>query len=191
MILKVEEGPRVVRGSMSLRNERATPVMTQSTQLSPRAAVVLGCLVAAMGGLVILLALGMIGPTESSIDRTPPWVVVCAGLAFVLCGAALIVGFAVAGGAGPDGDLPAGTPWGVRLTQYLLGLGISGLLAAIATWVAFGPGPRTFSATVPFVGRGPAKEWLGRGVFGVGAVLMYLFIAVMAVISARRLRGRK
>jgi len=34
---------------------------------------------------------------------------------FVFVGAAVIVGFAVAGGSGPDGDLPAGTPFTVRL----------------------------------------------------------------------------
>jgi hypothetical protein len=53
----------------------------------------------------------------------------------------MIVGYAVAGGVGPDGDLPAGTPRRVRVTQYLLGLGIVSALGAVATWVAFGPGP--------------------------------------------------
>ena len=41
---------------------------------------------------------------------------------FALCGGAVIVWYAVAGGAGPGGDLPSGTPRWIRLTQYLLGL---------------------------------------------------------------------
>jgi hypothetical protein len=164
--------------------------MSQQT-LSPRGAWAVGLLIAAMGFLFVLLAVGAIGSSGGASDNTPRWVGVCAGLVFVLGGAALIIGFAVAGGVGPDGDLPPGTPWGIRLTQYLLGLGIAGALAAIASWVAFGPGRRTFTATIPFLGRGSASEIVGRAAFGLGAVLMYIFLAVFAVISVRRLRRRK
>jgi hypothetical protein len=76
------------------------------------------------------------------------------------------------------------------LTQYLLGLGIVGAMAAIASWVAFGPGRRTFTATVPFLGRGPASEIVGRAAFGFGAVLMYVFLAMFAVVGVGWLRRR-
>jgi len=159
--------------------------MSERTQLSPTAAVVLGLVVALMGCLVIGIAIGII-PADST--RDPRWIGVAAGLAFVLAGAAVIVGFAVAGGAAPDGDLPPGTPFGVRLTQYLLGLGIVGLLTAIAVSVAFGPGPRQFNVTgLPFLGP-KAGETMGRVVFGFGAVLSAAFFVVLAVVSARRLR---
>ena len=102
----------------------------------------------------------------------------------------MIVGYAVAGGAGPDGDLLPGTPRAVRLTQYLLGLGIIGCLATIFTWIAFGPGPRAFTVTLPFVGRGPGSESVGRAVFGIGAVLIWVFFAVFVVVSAQRLRRK-
>jgi hypothetical protein len=108
-----------------------------------------------MGLSLVLLAVGVIGSAAGASDDTPRWIGVCAGLVFVLGGAALIIGFAVAGGAGPDGDLPPGTPWGIRLTQYLLGLGSVGAMAAIASWVAFGSGRRAFTATTRFsVGAG-------------------------------------
>jgi hypothetical protein len=151
----------------------------------------LGLVVAAMGLVIVLLAVGLMAPGTAMSDQTPRWVGVCAGLAFVLAGAALIIGFAVAGGAGPDGDLPPGTPRGIRLTQYLLGLGIVGSLAAIASWIAFGPGPRTFTTTGPLLGWGPASETVGRAVFGLGAVLIWIFFVVFVVVSAKRLRGRK
>ncbi len=164
--------------------------MSATTRLSPRAAVGLGLVVSAMGVLVLLLAAGMIPGGDASLEA-PRWVVACAGLMFVLLGAALIVGYAVAGGAGPDGDLPAGTPRWVRATQALLGVGIVGSLTAVASWIAFGPGPRAFTVTLPLTGRGPGDETVGRAVFGAGAVLMLIFLAVLVVVSVQRIRRNK
>jgi hypothetical protein len=64
----------------------------------------------------LLLALGTFGDTHLT-DGTPPWVGIVAGLAFVLGGLAMIVGYGVAGGVAPDGDLPPGTPTVVRLVR--------------------------------------------------------------------------
>ena len=162
--------------------------MSKRTQLGPKAAVVLGLFAALMGFLVIGMALHII-PTDTPGD-TPRWIGAAAGLAFVLAGAAVIVGYAVAGGAAPDGDLPAGTPFGVRLTQYLLGLSIVGLMTAIGAWVTFGPGRREFSITgLPVLGP-RAGEIMGRVAFGLGTVLSAVFFVLLAVVSARRLRRR-
>lgn len=161
-----------------------------ATPLSPRAAVALGLVVGAMGGLIVLLAAGVIPGAGEKLEA-PRWVVAVAGLSFVLAGAAMIVGYAVAGGAAPDGDLPAGTPRWVRVTQSLLGLGIVGSLAAVATWIAFGPGPRAFTVTLPFVGRGAGDETFGRVVFGAGAVLTWMFFVAFAIVSVRRIRRNR
>jgi hypothetical protein len=158
--------------------------------MSPRLAIVLGLLCAAVGVVIILAGVGVLPLAPAPDVQRSPWVVVCAGLMFVFVGAALIVGFAVAGGSGPDGDLPAGTPFGVRLLQYLLGLGIVGSLTAIFTWIAFGPGERHFSSTVvlPFMTRGVASgETSGRVVFGIAAVLIWLFLVTFGFVGARRL----
>lgn len=161
--------------------------MRSTTSLSPRTAVALGLILIAAGLALVLLAVGLVlGPGAS--DAAPRWVVAGAGLMLALGGAAMIVGYAVAGGVGLDGDLPPGTPWRVRLIQYLLGLGIIAWLAAIATWIAFGPGPRAFTVTLPFIGRGPGDETVGRAVFGAGAVLLWVLLAVFVVVSGQRLR---
>jgi hypothetical protein len=86
----------------------------------------------------------------------------------------------LAGGETHDGEMPHGTSFWLRAVCYLIGLICIGSLAAIGTWVAFGPGPRAFSMSIPFLGKGPANEWLGRAVFGVGAVLVWLFFIVAA-----------
>ena len=161
-----------------------------ATPLSPRAAVALGTAVSGMGALIVLLAVGIIPGAEASLEA-PRWVVAAAGLSFVLAGAAMIVGYAVAGGPGPDGDLPPGTPRWVRVTQSLFGLGIVSTLGAVATWIAFGPGPRAFTVMLPFVGRGPGDETLGRAVFGISAVLMWVFLIVFVVVSVQRIRRNK
>jgi hypothetical protein len=163
--------------------------VNKPTPLSPRAAVALGLLIIAMGVFLVLFSVGLVPGAEASLEA-PRWVGACAGLMFALCGGAMIVGYAVAGGVGPDGDLPEGTPWWVRLTQYLLGLGIIGAPAAIATWIAFGPGRRAFTVTLPFVGRGPGDETVGRVVFGIGAVLVWVFLVLFLVVSVQRLRRR-
>jgi hypothetical protein len=164
--------------------------MTSQAPLSPRAAVALGSVIIATGLLIILLAVGIVPVDERSFEA-PRWVVACAGLAFVLGGAAVMIGYAVAGGVGPDGDLPPGTPLSIRIVQYTLGLGIVGCMAAITSWVAFGPGERTFTATGPFLGRSATSETTGRVVFGIGAVLIYVFLAVLVVVSIKRLRRSK
>ena len=161
--------------------------MADRNQLSPGGAIVIGLLCGAMGTLVMLLALGA-GEGRMS-DGTPPWVLVCGGLAFVLAGLAIIVGYGIAGGVTPDGDLLPGTPFAVRLVQYLLGLGIVALLASIASWVAFGGGSRHFAGSGPFI-SGAVNEALGRTAFGIGAALAWAFMALMIVVSVKRLRRR-
>jgi hypothetical protein len=164
--------------------------MSSQARLSPRAAVVMGSAISAMGLLIILLAVGIVPVDERSLEA-PRWVVACAGLAFVLGGAAVMIGYAVAGGVGPDGDLTPGTPLSIRIAQYTLGLGVAGSMAAIMSWIAFGPGPRTFTATGPFLSGRATSETTGRVVFGIAAVLIYIFLAVLVVVSIRRLRRAK
>jgi hypothetical protein len=159
--------------------------MADGKQLSRGGAVAIGLACAGMGVFVMLMAFGVIG--RGSLDDAPPWVGVCAGLVFVLGGAAVIVGYAIADGAAPDGDLPPGTPFGIRLAQYLLGLGIVASLASIATWVAFGEGPRKFTGSGS-LGTGPVGDTAGRIVFGVGAVLVWGFLLLLGIVGAKRLR---
>jgi hypothetical protein len=163
-------------------------VVADRDQVSPEGAVVVGLLCGLMGLFVVLLALGTFGEPPMS-DGTPQWVGVLTGLLFVLAGLAVIVGSGVAGGVGPDGDVLPGTPFAVRLVQYLLGLGILATLATIASWIAFGSGSRHFTGSGPLL-SGAVSEMLGRVIFGLGAVFCWAFMAVMIVVSARRLRGR-
>ncbi len=162
--------------------------MAGSTQLPTGAAVAVGLFFALVGSLVMLVGLGVIGTLAGA--EAPPWVIVCIGLGLVLAGAAIINGYAIAGGAAQDGDLLPGTPFAVRLVQYMLGLAIATLLALVFSWVAFVPGPRAFSGSGLLGVVGAVSERVSRVAFGVGAVLMWGFVAAFGVIGLRRLRRK-
>jgi hypothetical protein len=75
----------------------------------------------------------------------------------------------------------------------VLGLGVVGALAAVFNWIAFGPGPRSFSGgiSIPFVAiSGPQSEWSGRVAFGLAAGLIDLFLLWVIVRGLRDLLGR-
>lgn len=65
----------------------------------------------------------------------------------------------------------------------------SSVLGAVASWVAFGAGPRTFTASGTFA-SGQTSERVGRMVFGAGAVLLAVIFVALLVVSVKRLRAR-
>jgi hypothetical protein len=149
-----------------------------STVVSPRGATIVGLATVAMGVVVVLLALRPDAALEA-----PRWVVVLTGLIFVLGGAAIIVGYGLAG-ASADGQLPPGTPVAVRVIQLALGLGLLATMTVVAGWIAFAPGEQRFGGTLalPFVAwHGASNETLGRIVFGAGAVLMLAVVAATGI----------
>jgi hypothetical protein len=149
---------------------------------------VYGLICATAGVAFILGAFGILPMTPS--PDVPMWLAGCAGLCFVLMGAALIASFAIAPGRGPDGGMAPGTSFALKVMNYFLGLGLVLSMTAVFTWIAFGPGERHFSSgvSVPFLSyRGPGGSTSGRIMFGIGAVLMWLFLITAGVSGARSL----
>jgi hypothetical protein len=77
----------------------------------------------------------------------------------------------------------------MRMGQYLIGVAIFASLAAIGSWIAFGPGERAFSGSIGFV-AGDVGAIVGRIVFGTGAVIAWLGAIAFAVSGTRNLLGR-
>jgi len=159
-----------------------------SNQLSRGGAFIFGLLFIACGVMPILMTVGVM---RSTVTRgTPPWVGLCAGLLFVFAGVAIVVDYGIADGVGPDGDLKPGTPFSIRLANYVLGLMIMGLMIAVFGWIAFGPGPRAFSSslTLPFLSkRWASSDLSGRIAFGAGTILMVLMFIACGIVGFRRL----
>jgi hypothetical protein len=160
--------------------------MERGPALSSRGAVVVG-IALTLAGLGVMWA--ALHAPDASLGA-PRSLVVLIGVMFVFGGAATILGFAIAGGAAADGQLPPGTPLAVRLIQLALGLGITGIMAALAGWIAFGPGKREFGLTVllPFITLSDAgNEIMGRAAFAVWAGAATLLFVVFAVRGARHI----
>jgi hypothetical protein len=160
--------------------------MTATTQLTRRSAVLLGLLCVVCGVPPVLISLGVIpGHLDPGV---PAWMGVAAGSAFLFA-AVLLFADAVAGETNPDGSLPATAPAFVRFVQNAAGLGIVGLMGAMATWIAFGKGERHFSATVslPFIAYHPQHPDLpGRIAFGIGAVLIWIVVIAGTVAALKK-----
>ena len=165
-----------------------------SNQLSPRGAILMGIVFVLAGLPPMLIGMGVITPSGGDAG-SPPWVVICAGLMFVVAGLTIVLDFAVAGGVGPDGDLRAGTPFAIRVANFLCGMTIVGLMTSVFGWVAFGSGPRRFSTTMslPFLAQSWASgETSGRVAFGIATVLMALMFVACTVVGVERLwRARR
>lgn len=159
--------------------------MDEQPRPRDRTAIACGLLAFAMGVFIVLSAFGVI-PSRGG-DKGEHWVAAVAGLAFVFGGLAVVI--QTWARATPDGVLPADAPSFVRRVLYLLTLAIVVSLGAIGTWVAFGPGERKFSTSIPFL-----PDWLnepiGRTAFGIGAVMIWGILILVAVTGARRLRGK-
>src|SRR5688572_11659387 len=135
---------------------------------SPRTTFICGLLAAGMGLFLILTGLGVL-PMPPRSASGAAWIATVAGLMFLLAGVSISVG--AIHGVSETGELPENTGWWMRLFYYVTGLVAAGALAAIGTWVAFGPGARAFGGTGMFLLSKEANEMVGRGLFGFGALL--------------------
>jgi hypothetical protein len=151
---------------------------------------VIGLIAGGAGLFFVLVGLGIVPPPGGKKAlHAPLWVVFCAGLAFFLGGGALLLH--VASGAKPtDDDFPPEAPQWMRVVRYLAMVVIFVSFAVIGTWVAFGPGERTFTVSAPF-GSGPAGDIVGRIAFGIGAIITWLCTIAVVVIGARKLFPRE
>jgi hypothetical protein len=149
----------------------------------------IGCIASLAGLYFLLIGAGVLPvPGGPKNLHGPLWVVLCAGLAFFLGGAAILL--QVLGRANAQGELPAQAPTWIRVAQYLIGVAIFASFGAVGSWVAFGPGDRVFSGSAGFV-SGEVGATIGRTVFGVGAVVVWICTLAFAAWGARKLLERR
>jgi hypothetical protein len=148
----------------------------------------LGIACAAGGLYFVLVGFGVVpapGPTNA-----PGVIVIAAGLAFLFAGLTCVVR-ARAGMSDRQDDVPDGAPLWTKLAYRALGIGVAGALAIIGTWIAIGSGPRVFAISAPFVEARTTGEMIGRTVFGLGAVIVWIYVIALAIQTVRKLFGRQ
>ena len=116
----------------------------------------------------------------------PMWLALAIGLVFALAGLSALL--QVAAGANAQGEMPEKSPRWMRAAQYLMAATLLMCLAMVGSWIAFGAGDRQFSGTLPV--SGAANAWIGRIVFGIGALITWGAAIAFAVVGARKIFPR-
>jgi hypothetical protein len=151
----------------------------------------LGLLSSIIGGAIVLVAVGVIPMPEGGANA-PPWVVGLAGAVFLVMG---LYSTALAVLVWQDPELATRIVRGEAfdVASWLVGLFAVAVFFTISAWIAWGPGPRSFTGSVGAGGLGVGGmvgESMGRAVFGVSAVITGLVCVWMLSWGFRRLRRR-
>ncbi len=151
----------------------------------------LGLLSAITGAAIVLVAFGVIAMPEGGANA-PPWVIGLAGSVFLVMG---LYSIALAVLSWRDPQLAERIVRGEAfdMASWFVGLFTVGVFFTISAWIAWGPGPRSFTGTVGAGSMGVGGmvgESMGRAVFGVSAVITGLVGVLMLTWGIRRLRRR-
>jgi len=153
-------------------------------QSSARSNIAYGLLAVGIGLFYVLYGLGIFGPVAHRNGDEPAWLGLVAGLIFLVGGLAVAIQTLVKLSLSGDGTMVAAPPW-LKLINHVMAFVIVGLLALVATWVAFGPGQRHFTGSGSIFG-----ETGGRIMFGAGAVIVWIVLLAIVISAVRRLRAR-
>ena len=171
--------------------------MSPEQQLSPAEGLGLGLAFVATGLYFILVSFGLLPPPDEAAARGHAVLVFCAGLAFMAAGIAVAVrakggaeGGTEAAADHRNGDLPGDLPLWTHPAYRVAGIATAGSLAAIGTWIAIGSGPGAFATAGPFLEMRTTGEAIGRTLFGLGAVIVWIYVIALTVGTVRKLFGR-
>lgn len=140
-----------------------------------------------LAGLYFML--GSYGLLPMPETNGPTFIVFAAGAAFLFAGLVCFIR-ARAGMTDSQSDVPDSAPAWIKLTYRMLAIGIFGALATIGTWIAIGSGPRTFTVSPSFGEMQTSGDTLGRTVFGLGAVIVWICVIALTVGTVRKLLNR-
>ena len=148
--------------------------------------IAMGLLFLAAGVMPLLAVLGVLPVSHDTSDPSPSWMGWVIGLMFV--GAGLYIIQTAFTGDDPSGDTAAGR-FALGFRELLAFFIIAGF-AATFSWIAFGPGPRHFSASIGFAGLivPVSANAMGRVAFGLGALIAWGMLALFVILKFRRRR---
>ena len=152
---------------------------------SPHDVIGLGVAFSAAG---LYFMLGAAGYAPMPEGNSPAFIAFCAGAAFLFAGLTCMV--RARGMTDAQSEVPDNAPGWTKVSYRVLGIGTTGALATIGTWIAIGSGPRAFSLSAPLVEMQTAGEMIGRTVFALGAVIAWIYVIALTVGTVRKLFDR-
>jgi len=159
-------------------------------QASPHDVIGVGVAFAAAGLYLMLGAAGYVPMPEGNSPNAPAFIGFCAGAAFLFAGLTCMVR-ARAGMLNMETEMPDGAPRWMQAAYRVLAIGAAGALAIIGTYVAIGSGPRAFSLSASFIETQTIGEAIGRSVFGLVAVIVWIIVIALTVGTVRKLFDRR
>ena len=158
--------------------------MKEQKLANPWIFVGVGLLGVAIGTAIILTQTSVLPVRQRLGVGVTSWIVVCAGIVFAGIGSVFaLTGFSQ---TGPGSALQKRVPALFRVLNFLAAtIGLVSL-ATIASFAAFGPGPRAFTFTLPLIGQIFGAEMLGRIFFGAIALLLWSVIAVFVWLGVKK-----
>ena len=158
----------------------------EPAQASPHDVIGVGIAFSVAGLYIMLGALGYLPMPEAN---SPAFIGFCAGAAFLFAGLTCVVR-ARAGMLNMETEVPAGAPWWAHVSYRMFAIGAAGALATIGTWIAIGSGPRAFNMSASHIEMQTLGETIGRSVFGLGAVIVWIVVIALTVGTVRKLFDR-
>ncbi len=172
-----------------MTTQESAPVQPDRTvvQASPQDVIGVGIAFCAAGLYFMLGAADYLPMPESN---SPAFIIFCAGAAFMFAGLTCVVR-ARAGILNIESDSPDSAPHSAQVSYRMMAIGAAGTLAIIGTYVAIGSGPRAFSLSTPLAEMQTTGEAVGRTLFGLGAVIVWIFVIALTVGTVRKLFDRR
>jgi hypothetical protein len=171
---------------MSTQDQPGQPVALAS----PHDVIGVGVAFSAAGLYLMLGAAGYVPMPEGNSPNSPAFIGFCAGAAFLFAGLTCMVR-ARAGMLNVETEMPDGTPRWRQVSYRVLAIGAAGALAIIGTYIAIGSGPRAFSLSASLVEMQTTGEAIGRTVFGLGAVIVWIMVIALTIGTVRKLFDRR
>jgi hypothetical protein len=152
-------------------------------QASPWETIGLGTLAAVVGFYLVLAALSLL-PAPGGPNR-PMWVMLAIGFCLLLGGLRLVIPALVMDELRAEGNAPPSTPQRLHLAQYVFALAVVMCCAMVGSWIALGPGAH---GSLPF-SSSDSLDVLGRAIFAIGAVVIWLGLIAVAISGWRKRIG--
>ncbi|WP_068030158.1 hypothetical protein [Rhodoplanes sp. Z2-YC6860] len=161
------------------------PAILSHREASPHEVAGLG-LALSLAGLYFML--GSIGVLPMPDVDGPSFLIFAAGIAFLFAGLLCFIR-ARTGMTDNQTTRPEASPGWIKLSYQTFGIGVLGAFATIGTWVAIGSGPHAFAVSSPLAMQ-TTGDLVGRTVFGLGAVIIWIGVIALTVSTVRKLLDR-